>query len=558
MESMNSSETMVKLADLNKAEVRKLIPTIVYMLTIAVFGIVGNSLVIHIYRTRYKQSNSKSFILCLSAVDLFTCCASIPLEVSTIFEQFMFKHLWLCKLSRSFNTFGTCASAFILLFIAVDRYRKVCRPFAKQIRNTIAKFLCLLSIILAALMSLPAVFIYGKHTFDIPEFNITGTECSTSDAMKGEPFPFINSLMFGVLFITEIMCMSVLYCFIGHEVKKHARKMHKMSISMERAPASSVVDAIDSRMSGEIIPDTKTKYNMANSKNKELKRKRNESLNAFSEDSWTDKREFELSTASKDYNEQFKVNQTARKPKQESCADNKNADDCDQNFDSDDSGIKVKDDTEQDGDQTVNTESNGEIVNTTTDQPDAEQSDQKPNITLNINAIVVANDSEISGEHINESPVFYETLKDTENVEGQCEKGEKREGSLSYFGRRISEAVSRLASIVSTTTDNNEKTIKRTQFLKQARARKTALLMFVITVAFVISFLPHLILMILRQVKSNFVENLSEDNIAVYKFFLRSYFLNCAINPIIYSVCDSRFRACCKSLVLSWCRCFHK
>ncbi|XP_053382755.1 alpha-2Da adrenergic receptor-like [Mercenaria mercenaria] len=83
----------------------------------------------------------------------------------------------------------------------------------------------------------------------------------------------------------------------------------------------------------------------------------------------------------------------------------------------------------------------------------------------------------------------------------------------------------------------------------RARARKATHSMFLISLAFVLSYLPFLCLLLARSVKTNFDESMSDGWRAVYKFFLRSYFLNCAINPFIYGMSDSKFRQSCKDVL---------
>ena len=84
---------------------------------------------------------------------------------------------------------------------------------------------------------------------------------------------------------------------------------------------------------------------------------------------------------------------------------------------------------------------------------------------------------------------------------------------------------------------------------RRARARKATFSMFLISMAFVISYLPFLCLLMARSLDDEFDENLSDAGRAVYKFFLRSYFFNCAINPFIYGISDSRFRDSCTSVI---------
>ena len=76
----------------------------------------------------------------------------------------------------------------------------------------------------------------------------------------------------------------------------------------------------------------------------------------------------------------------------------------------------------------------------------------------------------------------------------------------------------------------------------EARARKSAIIMFFISLAFIISYLPYLILRLLEGVTLHFVISMSNGERAVYKGFLRSYWFNCAINPFIYCACAPEFR----------------
>lgn len=89
----------------------------------------------------------------------------------------------------------------------------------------------------------------------------------------------------------------------------------------------------------------------------------------------------------------------------------------------------------------------------------------------------------------------------------------------------------------------------------QARARKSAMIMFLISLAFIISYLPYLILRLLEGITLHFVISMSDTDRALYKTFLRSYWLNCAINPFIYCACAPQFRNECKAVwkkIMSW------
>lgn len=84
--------------------------------------------------------------------------------------------------------------------------------------------------------------------------------------------------------------------------------------------------------------------------------------------------------------------------------------------------------------------------------------------------------------------------------------------------------------------------ISRQISTRQTQAKRSAFIMFIISLVFVISFIPHLVLRLIESMDKTFVSNMSNTGRVTYKFFLRSYFLNCASNPFIYCVCLPQFR----------------
>ncbi|XP_050414547.1 cholecystokinin receptor [Patella vulgata] len=71
---------------------------------------------------------------------------------------------------------------------------------------------------------------------------------------------------------------------------------------------------------------------------------------------------------------------------------------------------------------------------------------------------------------------------------------------------------------------------------------KTTLMLLSITAAFIISYLPHLVISCIKIFVKDFVSGLTDAEFMVYTIFLRSYFLNSAINPIIYCFWNKIFR----------------
>ncbi|RUS78802.1 hypothetical protein EGW08_013452 [Elysia chlorotica] len=79
-----------------------------------------------------------------------------------------------------------------------------------------------------------------------------------------------------------------------------------------------------------------------------------------------------------------------------------------------------------------------------------------------------------------------------------------------------------------------------------ARIRKTTAMLFLISLIFVLSFLPHLALKVTQALRSSLLENLSPAATVSYNVIVRSHFFNAATNWIVYGLCSPKFRRECK------------
>ncbi|KAK6186823.1 hypothetical protein SNE40_006093 [Patella caerulea] len=92
---------------------------------------------------------------------------------------------------------------------------------------------------------------------------------------------------------------------------------------------------------------------------------------------------------------------------------------------------------------------------------------------------------------------------------------------------------------------------KRKSNSNQNHSVRTTLMLLLVTAVFIISFIPYFALQILKNAVTNFEQNLHCNHVAMvaYKFFLRSFFINSAVNPIIYSFFNTQFRLECKEFL---------
>lgn len=77
---------------------------------------------------------------------------------------------------------------------------------------------------------------------------------------------------------------------------------------------------------------------------------------------------------------------------------------------------------------------------------------------------------------------------------------------------------------------------------KKIRAGRTTLIMFTVTIVFMVSFIPHLFITNLRYIKPEIFQELSPLQWSFYHFGVRSYLLNSAVNPLIYCFMNATFR----------------
>lgn len=92
------------------------------------------------------------------------------------------------------------------------------------------------------------------------------------------------------------------------------------------------------------------------------------------------------------------------------------------------------------------------------------------------------------------------------------------------------------------------RTKKKVLDTRAIRIGKTTIMLFIITVVYILCFSPFLGLASHRSVYPDRWKNLSQGGETVYNLFLRSYLANCAINPIIYSFFNVIFRKECLKL----------
>ncbi|XP_041361737.1 cholecystokinin receptor type A-like [Gigantopelta aegis] len=378
----NVTTTMINadeyLQSLNDELALMMLPAIMFLAAILVVGFVGNIIVCYIYLAKFKVSTTRCFIVTLALFDLLTCCVGIPGELVDISQNYTYKKVKLCKALSFCNAFTNLTSVAVFVAIATDRYKKICKPLAKQMSINWAKIAVGLSCATAMLFAWPAVFVYGPRTVLTKYSDINRTDCTTDDRFIGTIYPLLYNGFLFLLFVISVSVMVVLYLHIWRTVLK--------SVGLHEPKA-------------------------------------------------------ELAT-----NTQMRQR------------------------------VRYLKDSEESNDLTP-------AINTRHSEPI------------------------------------------TDFVTNECD------GKTSTLGTK-------------------GPAVKTGKSARKQQARKTTFMLFLITLAFVLSFLPHLGLMAALGIDTVMFDSLSPGATAAYNLFLRSYFINSAFNPIIYGFCNLRFRMECKALLV--------
>ncbi|KAL3880382.1 hypothetical protein ACJMK2_032626 [Sinanodonta woodiana] len=210
-----------RAVEANDEHFKVLIPAVVLSVIAMPVGIFGNSLVLYIFKFRYKPSNHRCFILSLATMDLFFGLFGIPFMIVEMRLHFIFRNVIACKVHRFINYSYGCVTGLTVMIIAIDRYLKVCKPNGRQITHKMAKCLCFSLVVCGILFALPTVELYGEHKVQKKQ-NITIIQCLPQNKYNERPLlPTLYNSFLALCFITTVVTISICYTLIVHKVKTH-------------------------------------------------------------------------------------------------------------------------------------------------------------------------------------------------------------------------------------------------------------------------------------------------------------------------------------------------
>lgn len=118
-----------------------------------------------------------------------------------------------CKVFR-YVTYNTAlVSIFTLFFIAIERYRKICRPFQGQITLSLARRILFAIVLLTTtVFASPSIILYGHSTIYTGIENTTGVACFIEDRFRNTFLPVAYNLT--LLAVVFLLGVTMVYYYI--------------------------------------------------------------------------------------------------------------------------------------------------------------------------------------------------------------------------------------------------------------------------------------------------------------------------------------------------------
>ncbi|KAH9514222.1 hypothetical protein Btru_028424 [Bulinus truncatus] len=129
-------------------------------------------------------------------------------------------------------TLSACGSVSVLIVVAVDRFRRICRPFRKQMTVVQSKIIMGCTLVISITFSSPALVLYGRQT-DV-RFNHTVYDCSIDDTFRKSSFASGYQYVLGVTWVVCIIILVVMYGFIVFTI--HQQKKRRVQLSANSCP----------------------------------------------------------------------------------------------------------------------------------------------------------------------------------------------------------------------------------------------------------------------------------------------------------------------------------
>ncbi|XP_062598145.1 uncharacterized protein LOC134259567 [Saccostrea cucullata] len=512
----HSAHAPEMLAQLNSEEVLNRLPLLLVLSVLSAIGIIANTHVLFVFGTKIKRSTYRVFVLALGCIDMLGCMVSIPFQIIDETNPYTFNAPIACKIFRFFDTNLAIAAALMLVVIAAERFRKICRPNGLQVTEKRAIRSIIAVIIGSSIATSPALLIYGSHTVVIETtINLNGTECSWSDAVSNSYYGYIYYALELLIVISCMVCLTILYSFVGKALRAHNKRMKstrivrfhvKKSVKSKKGRESSIGSNKDEESAvRESIESTQT-----------------------DRDSGVDS----PAPMSSDSLESLEIEIQIKDPKEKESSGT----------------IEEEDDVftnKESGNDKSNTESTG--FSSTCKLCEGDESSRKMSSIRYVFSKVASVPETLKGFVLNRRGTSERTCVIPDIIVTDCANNTTQ--ILIGSNKDLFDDKSKTQDNEPNESNEEMKTKKSRKPLKtflrkrkksktveSIRERRITKLLFFITLTFIVTYYPYIIVLIIYAVKPEFKDNLSEVGRVFYLMAIRLYLINNVMNAFFYGM----------------------
>ncbi|XP_055896121.1 prostaglandin E2 receptor EP4 subtype-like isoform X1 [Biomphalaria glabrata] len=574
------------LHELNLTFTALILPAIIVLAVFMVIGIIGNGLVLYVYCRRMKTGTITRYIQGLAIFDLLSCSLAIPGEIIDMTNNYTFGSNPLCQIVRTVNLFCTMVSGSILIVVAIDRYKRICYPLGKQISPKSALYIMTVCSALAIVLALPTAVIFGAMTVPTNISYIKGSDCSVSDNFKNTTIPLLYNGLQMFLFLVGAIILIVLYSIVARRIFQHAqgrqrrrsgeiqnRKRKIWSFSYCSSPSLTPNSPPDSSEELKVkntrsCDDNKTKSSFDFNFKEEIHKHvlLQSAKNIICHRSNSDKdlflnKAYYSSVKPKVYSlddvnterpiscqttllikptirltlvDQVECLRRQSLPKHFRIEDDHNINWVFKDFSPPSTPIEELNNP------------NRWLLTGSSEQP----TQHNPTIDAKLESRKNPYESQdvqlssVQQSKVDQNSPETETLP-TKTINSKTRKCHSQNSKKLLPNRRWSMRLS-----IKSLGDIKKLSINS----DSAGTRRTTLMLFVITLIYIFSFLPHLLLMIFKTLNIDWLSQYGDTGVMLHNLLIRSYFINSASNPIIYSFFSKNFFSECKYILKKTCR----
>lgn len=232
-----SAQQILTLTDINERLVYRFLGGIVLVAVLICIGLVGNFHVLYFYKRILKSASSyRIFVIFLAILDVFNLAISAPMVLYYLFHPVTFYSDIFCKIFRFIMYFANVASTCALIAIAVDRGQKTLTPLRNRIQPWQAKVMCIISLMLALLLSWPTPILYGVQNVPTGIPNLSGYRCLVEDMNKTYIISFL--ICQTSFFLIASLLLGILYGLVGWKIYKYGVITKRPSYSTTQGAAT--------------------------------------------------------------------------------------------------------------------------------------------------------------------------------------------------------------------------------------------------------------------------------------------------------------------------------